>query len=169
MTTQRLAIIDGLRTPIGRAGGQFKSLQADELGTLLIKELLARSPLDVAEFTDVFLGNVAQPSHAANIARVIGLRAGIPQDVPAATVHRNCASGMEAISTAAMATAAGRSSVCLVGGVESMSNIPLLFNKKMTAFFERLSRARTMSARLSVIASFRLSFLKPIIGVMQGL
>lgn len=169
MTTNRLAIINGLRTPIGRAGGMFKSIQADDLGALIVKEVMDRSVIHPLDITDVFIGNVSQPGHAANIARVIALKAGIDQQIPAATVHRNCASGMESISQAANTIFSGKSSICLVGGVESMSNIPLLFNKHMTQFFEHLSRAKTMSATLKTLVQFRPRFLKPIIGVMQGL
>ncbi|MDA8575765.1 thiolase family protein [Candidatus Marinamargulisbacteria bacterium] len=165
----RLAIINGLRTGFGKAGGQFKSLQADDLGAVLLREVLAQSPVDATQITDVFLGNVAQPGHAANIARVIALKAGLDQSIPAATVHRNCASGMESISTAYQAIASKQSDICVVGGVESMSNIPLLFNASMTQFFETLSRLKSTKDKLRHCLSFRPRFMTPIIGVVQGL
>lgn len=165
----RLAIINGLRTGFGKAGGQFASMQADELGAALVREVIAQSPIDPAAITDVFLGNVAQPGHAANIARVIALKSGLPNHIPAATVHRNCASGMESISTAYQAIAAKQSDICVVGGVESMSNIPLLFNAGMTQFFETLSRLKSTRDKLRHCLSFRPRFMTPIIGVVQGL
>ena len=96
---ERIAIISGLRTPMAKAGGEFATLQADTLGSTLVREVMLRSPVDYDDVDEVIIGNVAQPIHAANIARVIALRAGFPEAVPAATVHRNCASGMESIKT----------------------------------------------------------------------
>jgi acetyl-CoA acetyltransferase family protein len=169
MKKERIAIIDGLRTPMGKAGGIMRSLQADELGAIALKELVARLPFEKTLVDEVVIGNVAQPAHAANIAKVISIYAGMPKSLPAFTVHRNCASGMEALSSASVRIRAGEGKIYLAGGVESMSNIPLLFNKKMTAFFEQLTKAKTLGQRLSVLTSFRLSFLSPIIGLVSGL
>jgi acetyl-CoA C-acetyltransferase/acetyl-CoA acyltransferase len=117
----------------------------------------------------VIIGNVAQPPHAANIARVIALKAGIPARVPAVTVHRNCASGMEAITTAALKIAAGYGRVFIAGGVESMSGIPLLFPKEYADFLNRLSRAKKTREKLAVLLQFRLRMLRPEMALMQGL
>ena len=127
---ERIAIISGLRTPMAKAGGKFKTLQADTLGSKLVREVMLRSPVEFDEVDEVVIGNVAQPIHAANIARVIALRAGFAESTPAVTVHRNCASGMEAITTATAKIHAGEGKVYLCGGVESMSNIPLSTAKK---------------------------------------
>ena len=169
MKKERIAVINGVRTPMGKAGGAMRDLQADELGVIATKELLARLPFESKLIDEVIIGNVSQPAHAANIARVISLYAGIPKSVPAFTVHRNCASGMEAASSAAVRIRAGEGKIYMVGGVESMSNIPLLFNKQMTMFFERLSKAKTTMEKLKVMASFRPSFLSPVVGLMLGL
>lgn len=166
---ERIAIVDGLRTPMSKAGGVFKDVEADELGSKLFRELLMRLPFEMNLFDEIIIGNVAQPSHAANIARVIAIYAGLSRDVPAFTVHRNCASGMEAIAQAMLKIRAGEGDVYLVGGVESMSNIPLLFNKKMTSFFERLSKSKSIFQKLATVGSFRLSNLAPIIGIVNGL
>jgi len=112
---------------------------------------------------------VAQPAHCANIARIIALKAGVPTTVPAVTVHRNCASGMEAVTTAAERLLSGRAKFILAGGTESMSNIPLLYGAKMTALFASLMKAKRLSDRLKVMSTFRPSFLKPIIGIQLGL
>ena len=80
------------------------------------------------------MGCCGQPVHAANVGRVIALRSGIPKEVPAITVHRNCASGMEAISTAAQRLLLGDADIVATVGVESMSNYPFLYGKKMKAF-----------------------------------
>ncbi len=166
---ERIAIISGLRTPMAKAGGKFKTLQADTLGSKLIREVMLRSPVKFGEVDEVIVGNVAQPIHAANIARVIALRAGFSEATPAITVHRNCASGMEAITTATARIHAGEGNVYLCGGVESMSNIPLVYNQKMTALFDRLSRSKTAFDRFRALLGFRPTFLKPVVGLMSGL
>ncbi len=166
---ERIAIIDGIRTPMDKAGGRLRSISADDLAASVIKEILLRTGIAPSEVDELILGNVAQPANAANISRVAALKAGLPAGVPAFTVHRNCASGMESITTAANKILAGEADIIVAGGTESMSNIPLLFNTGMAEFFRRLSKAKTGFQKLSVFAGFRLSFLKPDIGVIQGL
>ena len=92
---ERIAIIDGLRTPIAKAGGKLKKIQAESLGAHIVQELVLRVGIPYSEYDEVIMGNVAQPGHAANVARVIALKAGFPDSTMAYTVHRNCASGME--------------------------------------------------------------------------
>lgn len=166
---ERIAIVDGLRTPFCKAGGAMKAHSADDLGACVVSELLYRSKIDKNQIDELIFGNVAQPAGAANIARVIALKAGLPLSMPAYTVHRNCASGMEAITTGANKILAGEAEIILAGGCESMSNIPLLFGEKMTNLFANLMKSRTMVAKLQTIASFRPSFLKPVIGLVEGL
>ena len=165
----RIAIIDGLRTPIAKAGGKLRDIKAEALGSFILKELLCRNDIDKKLFSEVIVGNVSQPAHAANIARVIALRAGFDESLPAYTVHRNCASGMEAITTASDKIKAYGDGIYMCGGVESMSNIPLIYSPKMTLFFENLMKSKTLSQKLQTIFSFRPSALKPVIGLMQGL
>lgn len=169
MKRERIAIISGLRTPMARAGGKFQHLQADTLGSRIVRETVMRSSVGFDEFDEVIIGNVAQPIHAANIARVIALRSGFPRETPAFTVHRNCASGMQSITSAADRIRAKEGNIYLCGGVESMSNIPLVYNQKMTALFVKLSKSKTFSERLHALLEFRPGFLKPIIGLMSGL
>lgn len=166
---ERIAIIAGFRSPMGKAGGVLKNLTAHDLGARIAKEVLIRSKVDLEKIDEVIIGNVAQPAEAANIARVIALKAGIPESVPAFTVHRNCASGMEAMTAAMSKIQNGEAEIIFAGGVESMSNIPLFFGKKMTALFGNLMKAKTLSQKLSVLTSFRLHFLTPVIGLVQGL
>lgn len=97
---KRVAIVSGLRTPMVKSAGKFAHYQVDTLGARVTRELMLRSPLSFDEVDEVIVGNVGQPIHAANVARVIALRAGFPEKTPAVTVHRNCASGMESITTA---------------------------------------------------------------------
>lgn len=167
---ERIAIIDGVRTPMGKAGGQLKHLTAVDLGVHVVKEILARTQIDPLKIDELIFGSVAQPANAANIARVIALKAGVPLKVPAYTVHRNCASGMESITTSANKILAGHGEIFVAGGTEAMSHIPLFYNEKMTNFFTRLTRPKaSLWNKLKVLSSFRLNFLNPVIGVMQGL
>ncbi len=89
---ERIAIIEGFRTPMGKAGGVLKNVSAHDLGAKIVKELITRTRIDPNIIDEVIIGNVANLSDAANIARVIALKAGVPERVPAFTVHRNCAS-----------------------------------------------------------------------------
>jgi len=166
---ERIAILSGYRSPMGKASGALKNITAHDLGARIAKEVLLRSKIDVNKIDEVIIGNVAQPAEAANIARVIALKAGILESTPAFTVHRNCASGMEAFTTASLKILNGDAQIILAGGVESMSNIPLLFGKKMTEIFARLSKAKTFSEKLFVLKDFRLKYLSPTIGLIQGL
>src|SRR5438045_872070 len=149
MTTERLVIVDGVRTPFCKAGTELASVGADELGRIAVNSLLTRTALDPALVDEVIFGCVAQPADAANVARVIALRAGIPQSVPAMTVQRNCASGCEALTLAHERLLAGRGSIFIVGGAESMSNIPLFFKQSAAEKLGRLSRARGIGKRLA--------------------
>src|SRR5438270_2521912 len=142
--TNRLVIVDGVRTPFSKAGTDLASLGADELGRIAVNALLTKTGLDPALVDEVIFGCVAQPADAANVARVIALRAGIPETVPASTVQRNCASGCEAVTLAYEKMTAGRGTVFIVGGAESMSNIPLLFKPGAAEKFGRLARAKRL-------------------------
>lgn len=166
---ERIAILDGIRTPMAKVGTFLRDMEADELGAVSAREILQKTNIDPKRIDEVIIGNVAQPAHAANVGRVIALKAGVPIQVPAITVHRNCASGMEAITTGMNRIHLGESKIVLAGGVESMSNIPLLFNKKMTRFYESLFKAKSLGSKLRILSRFRPSFLTPIIGLMQGL
>ena len=166
---QRIAIIDGVRTPMAKASGAMKDISADTLGTFVTREILNRTGIDPKEIDEVIFGNVAQSTDAANVARVISLRAGIPIRTPAYTVHRNCASGMESITSGALKIINGDATVILAGGTESMSNIPLLFNREYTDWAAGMAGAKSAGARLKQLLRFRPRMLKPVIGVVQGL
>ena len=165
----RLAIIDGIRTPFCKAGTELKRLPAQELGRLAVTELLERTEFDARKVSQVIFGCVAQPAEAANVARVIALNAGIPQEIPAYTVHRNCASGFEAITSAYEKMAAGQGDAFVVGGTESMSNIPLLYSTEAADKFAALARAKSSFRRLGAMLAFRPRDFKPRVGVMLGL
>src|ERR1051325_11267804 len=169
MNTDPLFIIDGVRTPFCKAGTDLAPMGADELGRIAVNALLTRTGLDPALVDEVIFGCVAQPVDAANVARVIALRAGIPESVPALTVQRNCASGCEAITLAQEKLRAGRGSVFIVGGAESMSNIPLLFKQSAAEKFGRLSRVKSAGQRVQSLSAFRPSDFQPRVGLLLGL
>ena len=169
MSTPRLVIVDGVRTPFARMGTELARLGADELGRIAVNALLTRTGIDPNLIDEVIFGCVGQPAEAANVGRVIALRAGIPQHVPAITVHRNCASGCEAITQAYEKMTAGRGSIFVVGGAESMSQIPLLYNYSAVQKFGRLAKAKSFGQRLKAFAAFRPGDFQPRIGLQLGL
>ena len=168
-TDQPIYIVDGVRTPFAKMGTAFAETDAVELGRVAVAELLAKTGLDPATIEEVIFGCVAQPADAANIARVIALRAGIPDTVSAVTVHRNCASGFESVTQAAEKMMVGRGGVFMVGGTENMSLVPLLFNAGAARKFSSLARAKTWKDKLAVASSFRPEDFKPRIGLQMGL
>ncbi|HET9950725.1 MAG TPA: thiolase family protein [Candidatus Eisenbacteria bacterium] len=164
-----VVLLDGFRTPFAKAGTSLARVPARELGRIAVSELLARSGVAPSDVDDVIIGNVAGPSDSANVARVIALLAGIPNHVPAVTVHRNCASGMESIAQAYERVASGQADLVVAGGVESMSRIPLHVSDGMTKVFERLMRARTPLQRVGAMATFRPKDLTPKVALLEGL
>jgi acetyl-CoA C-acetyltransferase/acetyl-CoA acyltransferase len=165
----RLAIIDGIRTPFCKAGTSLARFDAVELGRTAVSALLTRTGFDPALIDEVIFGCVSQPADAANIARVIALRAGIPARVPAVTVHRNCASGLESLTSAYEKMCAGHGSVFIVGGTESMSRMPLLFRQSAADKFSRAARAKSPLQTLRALATFRARDFKPRVGLQLGL
>jgi len=129
-------ICDAVRTPIGRYGGALSSVRADDLGAIPIRALVERNPkLDPARIDDLVYGCANQAGEDnRNVARMSALLAGLPPEVPAATVNRLCGSGMNAVGNAAHAIATGQSQVVVAGGVESMSRAPFVLAKATEAF-----------------------------------
>jgi acetyl-CoA C-acetyltransferase/acetyl-CoA acyltransferase len=164
-----IAILDGARTPFAKAFGPLASVPAVELGRVAAVAALERAGIAPSAIDQVIFGNVATPPDAPNIARIIAHQAGVPDDRIAHTVHRNCASGMEAVTTAAQLLQLGEARTILAGGTESMSRIPLFFNESATQRFLRLSRAKSWWQRLVTLLGFRPRHFQPIIGVQLGL
>ncbi len=162
-------IIDGIRTPFCKMGTQLAMETAADLGTQVAKQLLATSSVSPENIDHVITGCVGQPAGDANLSRVIALRAGLPESVPAHTVHRNCASGLEALTQAQQMAAAGNGEVFLVIATESMSQYPLLFPQKTGKKFAQLARARTAGAKLSAMLNFRPRDFQPQITLRMGL
>jgi acetyl-CoA acyltransferase len=161
-------IVGGVRTPFVKAAGAFNYVPAQELGRLVVRELLERLNLDPSAIDEVITGNVA-PSDAPNVSRVIALRAGIPKDRVAHTVNRNCASGLEAVTQAYERIRSGQAQAVIAVGVDSMSNIPVLWTKSLTDDFFAFSTAKGAWRKLTALARIRPRDLAPVIGIKQGL
>jgi len=166
---REIVVVAGIRTPLGKMGGALAGLSAVDLGMQALRELLIRSPLTRNDVDAVIIGNVIQPVEATNIARVIALQAGVPRVVPAHTVHRNCASGMQAITDAAEKIQLGRADVIVAGGVESMTHAPLLFHDQFREAMADLQRARNIPSRLKAGGAVMKAPWKPRISLMEGL
>jgi acetyl-CoA acetyltransferase family protein len=139
------------------------------LGVAAVREAIARSGLVPGDVDAVIMGNVGSPADASNVSRVIAVTAGIPESVPAHTVNRNCASGMEAIAQAAALVASGQAHVVAAGGVESMTQVPFLVSEDLKAILTAASRARGFGAKMAAWTRLRPRHLAPIPGLLAGL
>src|SRR5438067_5054812 len=119
-------ILSACRTPIGAFGGAFKDVSAVELGTVAIRDAIARAGVKPADVGDVVMGCVLQAGNGMNVARQAALKAGLPVEVPGETVNRVCGSGMQAVVHAVEAIRVGYVDTMVAGGTESMSNAPYL-------------------------------------------
>ena len=169
MKTPSLVIVSAVRTPFSRAGTDLTHLDAVQLGRHAVSSLLTRTGIDPMLVDETLLGCVGQPADAMNIARVVALRAGLPESKPAMTVHRNCASGLEALTLAHAKMCAGQGEVFIVGGTESMSQMPFYFSKPAVAKFAAMSRARDLKGRAMAAMRFRPADFAPVIGLKLGL
>jgi acetyl-CoA acetyltransferase family protein len=167
--SDRIAIVDGIRTPFCKAGTDFKSISAQNLAALVIRELLERTGIDPEIVDEVIVGCVANPVDAANVGRVAGLMAGLSIRSRGYTVSRNCASGFESVTSGYEKIFSGAADVVVAAGTESMTNIPLIYNRHMTGLFAGLMTSKSVLKKLKTILTFRPHFLKPIIGVVSGL
>ncbi|MEH7495195.1 thiolase family protein [Neobacillus niacini] len=120
-----IVIVSAVRTPVGRYGGVLKSLNSGQLASIVIKEAINRAGIAASQVDEVILGEVRQTTESSNVARVAALRAGVPETSPAFTVNRLCASGMQAVASAAQQIGFGHANIVVAGGTESMSNAPI--------------------------------------------
>jgi acetyl-CoA C-acetyltransferase len=129
MDSREAVILSGCRTPIGSFGQTLRDVRAFELAALVMKEALRRANVDAGMLDDVIFGDCIQTSDEANTARTAALKAGIPMEVPATTIQRQCASGMQAVIFASQQIKTNDSEIVLAGGTESMSNAPYILKK----------------------------------------
>src|SRR5688572_7165213 len=123
---RNVVIVGAARTPIGRYGGALRGIHPAELGATAAKAAMARARIAPAAIEEVLIGHGRQAGAGPNPARQVGIRAGIPDTVPAQTINKACASGMQTIATGAQSIMLGEAEVILAGGIESMSRMPYL-------------------------------------------
>ena len=162
-------IVDMSRTPFIKAEQGPGAFSASDLAVAACRPLLLRQPFLPLELGEVVTGCMIPSSEEANIARVISLRVGCGKEVPAYTVQRNCASGMQALDSAMKDIQLGRHELVLAGGTEAMSRAPLLFNAAMTRWFSRFASCKSVSQKLKLLLQFRPQFLVPEISLLKGL
>ena len=162
-------IVDGARTPQLKARGKQGPFSAADLAVGCSRPLLARQNFEPTAIDEVIMGCVMPSADEANIARILGLRLNCGKDVPAYTVQRNCASGMQALDNAAQSIAIRRSELVLAGGVESMSRAPVMLNGYMVNWLGEWMQARTVTQKIKTIGKLRPKFFAPIIGLLRGL
>ncbi len=170
MTQDRdVVVVGGVRTPFVKAYTALTRVHPVELGRLVVREAVERAEIDPGALDEVIVGNIGGPADSANIARVISLMAKIPEHVPAFTVNRNCASGLESIVEAAYRIRSGDAELIVAAAVESMSSIPLLLSEESQRIWMRIARSRGPLGRLSALARFRPRHFKPVVALELGL
>jgi len=169
MSKRKVYVVDGLRTPFLKARGKRGAFSASDLAVYAGRSLLMRQPFNPSEFDEVIMGCVMPEPDEMNIARIIALRLGCGKEVPAWTVQRNCASGMQSLDAARLKIQAGESNLILAGGTEVMSRAPLLLSHAMTDWLADFQRSKTLPQKLSALAKLRPAFFAPIIGILKGL
>jgi acetyl-CoA C-acetyltransferase len=161
-------IVDGCRTPFLKVKN-IGAVSGSDLAVAAGRTLLNRQPFLPEDLDEVIIGSAMPGPDEANIARIIALRLGCGNTVPAFTVMRNCASGMQALDNAAQDIASGRSELVLAGGTEAMSHAPVLFSQKMASWLGAWSTAKGVQNQLATLAKFRPAFLVPVIALLRGL
>ncbi|MGE0483286.1 MAG: acetyl-CoA C-acetyltransferase [Gammaproteobacteria bacterium] len=162
-------IVDGARTPFLKARTGPGPFKPSDLAVHAGRALLARQPFAPDALDEVILGCIMPGPEEANIARVVALRLGCGDRVPAWTVQRNCATGMQAIDCAAQDIGAGRAEMVLAGGTEAMSHAPVLLSPRMATWLAQWMAARDLKQRLTLLTALRPAHFKPVIALLLGL
>jgi acetyl-CoA C-acetyltransferase len=162
-------VVDGARTPFLKAKTGPGPFTGADLAVHAGRALLLRQPFPATAFDEVIVGAALPSADEANIARVISLRLGCGDKVPAWTVMRNCASGLQALDSAAVNIMAGRSRLVLAGGTDAMSHAPLLFGPAMVNWLAHWYAAKNVAQRAALVPRFRLAYLAPVIAILKGL
>ncbi len=161
--------VDGLRTPFLKARGKPGVFSASDLAVQAGRQLLARQPFAPTALDEVVIGCAMPSPDEANIGRVIALRLGCGDHVPAFTVMRNCASAMQALDSAAKDIALDRADLVLAGGTEAMSRAPILFNDSAVNWLAELNMARSPLSKLATLLRLRPNHLTPVLSLVRGL
>lgn len=148
----RIALVDGLRTPFTRSWTDYNDLTALDLARRAVQELIERSELTPDDLDEIVMGCVLSPTRTPNIAREIVISLGLPARIPGFTLGRACASGLQAVTCAAESMLAGRNSVVIAGGTESLSNVPVPHTKNFVQSLMAFQKARTMQQKMQAIS-----------------
>jgi acetyl-CoA C-acetyltransferase len=162
-------IVDGSRTPFLKASGKPGPFTAADLAVAAGRPLLARQPFAASSLDEVVLGCVMPRSDEANIGRVAALRLGCGERVPAWTVQRNCASGLNSLDAAARRISDGVADLVLAGGSEAMSHAPVMWDEGMVGWLTEWMRAKGVAGKARALGRLRPGHLKPVIGLLRGL
>jgi len=166
---KRVFFVDGARTPYLKARGEPGPFSASDLAVACGRALLARQPFAPGQLDEVIVGCVIPAPDEANIARIVALRLGCGKQVPAFSVQRNCASGLQAIASAAERITLGEAQLVLAGGTEAMSRAPIQWNMAMVGWLAGMMRSKTLPTRLRALTRFRLRNLSPVYTLLLGL
>ncbi len=166
---RRVYVVDGARTPFLKALKGPNAFTGADLAVNAGRGLLARQPFEPTAFDEVIVGAALPSADEANIARVVSLRLGCGEKVPAWTVMRNCASGLQALDSAFVNIVAGRSSLVLAGGTDAMSHAPLLFGQRFVKWLVAFNQAKSPVQRAAMATRFRPSYLTPVVALLSGL
>ncbi|MBI2790503.1 MAG: acetyl-CoA C-acetyltransferase [Gammaproteobacteria bacterium] len=162
-------VVDGARTPFLKMKAEPGPFSASDLAVATGKTLLARLPFSADKFDHVVVGCAGPSEEEANIARIIALRLGCGDKVPAYTVQRNCASGLQAIDCAWQSIKDGKYDLILAGGCEAMSRAPLLYSQSMVRWLSKVKQAKSLPNKLKSALQFRPNLLVPVIALLKGL
>ena len=161
-TDRRVAIVAGCRTPFCKAGTDLKYVRAVDLARHAARELLERTNLNPHAVNEVIFGQVVASPLVPNVAREVSLLPQFPKEIPAYTVNRACASSNQAVTAAHDQIAFGHADIILAGGVESLSDIPILASRRLSDILVTASKAKTLGARLATFARIRPTDLIPV-------
>ena len=168
-THRPVYLIDGSRSPFLKARGRPGPFKAAELAVRTARPLLLRQSFAATQLDEVILGCVGPGPEEANIARIAALRLGCGDRVPAWTVQRNCASGLQAVDAAFRGIQAGSSELVLAGGVEAMSHTPILVSDAMVTWLSDWQAARSAGVQAKLLARLRPMHLAPVLALLKGL
>src|SRR6185503_16815294 len=159
---RRVAVVSGCRTPFCKAGTALKDARGVDLARLAARELVLRTNLDPATVDEVIFGQVVPSALIPNVAREVSLLPQFPREIPAYTLNRACASATQAVSAAHDQIALGHANVIIAGGVEVLSDIPILAYRRLSDILVTASKAKTIGARVAAFARIRPRDLIPV-------
>jgi acetyl-CoA acyltransferase len=159
---RRVAIVAGLRTPFVKSGTAFKDLSALELGRLVVSELVQRAEIPPAAIDQIVFGAVIPSVQLSNIAREVGLSAGLPKSVEAYSVVRACATSIQALTSAADAIALGEADLAIVGGTEALSDVPIMYSRPIAQAIVAASKGRSLIEKLGAFHDVHAKDLLPV-------